>query len=158
MPQLAKQERFASPAYQSVQSPKVQGSHRVLVLTPNLEVRQPLLRTLDKLSADTVTCSTRTQAEELLSTQDFALIFCDEHLSDGSYQDLLHPHNSARKVPRIVVATRTGEWDLYFKALGKGAFDIIRAPWHATDIEMILIRAIREQDHPADSAGAAVTA
>ena len=121
---------------------------RVLLLTPNLEVRQPLLRTLDRLSADTVTCSTRAQAEELLAKQEFELVFCDEHLSDGSYRDLIHPNNCPGRVPRIVVTTRTGEWDFYFKALGDGAFDIARSPWHSTDIEMILIRALRDLEHP----------
>ena len=125
---------------------------KVLLLTPNLEVRQPILRTLDNLSADTTTCSTCQQAAELLAVKEFGVVFCDEHLAEGSYRDLIHPNHGAGKVPRIVVTTRTGEWDLYFRALGNGAFDIIRAPWHATDIEMILIRALREQEHLAASA------
>jgi DNA-binding NtrC family response regulator len=154
MPSLRHQKRN-SPDSRPRRRPEIHGSPKILVLTPNLEVRQPLLRTLDRLSADTIACSTRAQAEELLSQQEFALIFCDEHLSDGSYQDLVHSPGSVRKAPPLVVTTRTGEWDLYFKALAKGAFDIVRAPWHATDIEMILIRALRENEHPATSAATA---
>lgn len=155
MPSVTKHAKSFSPDSDAVRLANLNGTPRVLVLTPNLEVRQPLLRTLDRLSTDTVTCSTRAQAEELLSRQDFVLIFCDEHLADGSYQDLVHFRDSAREVPRVVVTTRTGEWDLYFKALNKGAFDIVRAPWHPTDIEMILIRALREQGHPVTSAATA---
>ena len=146
---------YYAKTYPVHQPLEIHAAPRVLLLTPNLEIRQPLLRTLDKLSADTVTCSTRAQAEELLAKQEFELVFCDEHLSDGSYRDLIHPNHSARKAPRIVVTTRTGEWDLYFKALGNGAFDIVRSPWHSTDIEMILIRALREQDQSATSAASA---
>jgi len=118
---------------------------RVLVASPQLEVRQVLIRTLDRLSADVISCSTRSQAEEVLARQQVDLVFCDEHLPDGSYSDLIHTNHSHPKIPRIVVATRHAEWDFYFEALRKGAFDITRSPWHATDIEMVLIRALRDE-------------
>ena len=69
----------------------------------------------------------------------------DEYLPDGSYSDLIHSNHWNHKIPRVVVATRHGDWDLYFEALRKGAFDITRSPWHATDVEMILIRALRKE-------------
>ena len=125
--------------------PTQQRQVRVLVLSPHLEVRQVLIRTLDRLSADVISCSTRTQAEEVLARQEVDLVFCDEHLPDGSYGDLIHSNHWNHRIPRIVVTTRHGEWDLYFEALKKGAFDITRSPWHATDVEMILIRALREE-------------
>jgi CheY-like chemotaxis protein len=118
---------------------------RVLVASPQLEVRQVLIRTLDRLSADVISCSTRSQAEEVLARQEVDLVFCDEHLPDGSYSDLIHTNHSHPKIPRIVVATRHAEWGFYFEALRKGAFDITRSPWHATDIEMVLIRALRDE-------------
>ncbi len=159
MPSLPEQTKhkksYSSKSNPIRQSGEIHTAPRVLLLTANLEIRQPLLRTLGKLSADTVTCSTRAQAEELLAQQEFELVFCDEHLSDGSYRDLIHLEHCAGKVPRIVVTTRTGEWDLYFKAMGNGAFDIARSPWHSTDIEMILIRALREHDQAASSAATA---
>jgi DNA-binding NtrC family response regulator len=118
---------------------------RVLVASPQLEVRQVLIRTLDRLSADAISCSTRSQAEEVLARQEVDLVFCDEHLPDGSYSDLIHTNQWNHKIPRIVVATRHAEWDFYFEALRKGAFDITRSPWHATDVEIVLIRALRDE-------------
>jgi len=47
--------------------------------------------------------------------------------------------------------TRTGDWHLYFDAIGKGALDVIRCPRCATDIELIIIRAIRENQQVAFS-------
>jgi DNA-binding NtrC family response regulator len=117
---------------------------RVLVASPQLEVRQALIRTLECLSADVISCSTRSQAEEVLARQEVDLVFCDEHLPDGSYADLIHANHFNHKIPRLVVTTRHDEWDLYLEALKKGAFDITRSPWHSTDVEMILIRALRE--------------
>jgi DNA-binding NtrC family response regulator len=118
---------------------------RVLVASPQLEVRQALIRTLDRLSADVISCSTLSQAGEVLARQEVDLVFCDEYLPDGSYRDLIHSNHWNHKIPRVVVATRHGEWDFYFEALREGAFDIARSPWHATDVEMILIRALREE-------------
>jgi hypothetical protein len=63
---------------------------RVLVLSRQLEVRQVLIRTLDRLSADVISCSTRSQVDEVLARRKVDLIFCDEYLPDGSYSDLIH--------------------------------------------------------------------
>jgi hypothetical protein len=68
---------------------------RALVVSPNVEVRRLLLRTLEALSTDVIVCSTRTQAEEVLSRLAVDVVFCDEHLSDGSYGELIHSNHWA---------------------------------------------------------------
>jgi DNA-binding NtrC family response regulator len=60
-------------------------------------------------SADVISCSTRTQAEEVLARQEVDLVFCDEYLPDGSYSDLIHSNHWNHKIPRVVVATRHGD-------------------------------------------------
>jgi len=127
---------------------------RVLIVSPNMEVRRSLLRTLEALSTDVVVCVTRAQAEEVLSTQTVEIVFCDEHLPDGSYCDLIRPSHCGHRTPHVVVTTRTGEWELYFQAMTKGAFDVIRSPWYATDVELAVIRALREADQPVASRAA----
>ena len=121
---------------------------RVLVVSPHLEVRRPVVRTLESLSVDALVCSTRREAEEVLSKQTVELVFCEERLQDGSYCDLIHSDHYDHRIPRVVVMTRTGEWELYFEAIASGAFDVIRSPWYATDVEMTVIRALREDDQP----------
>jgi DNA-binding NtrC family response regulator len=117
-----------------------------LVISPRLELRKALLRVLESLSADVISCSSRAQAEEVLSHQSFEVVFCDEHLPDGSYADLIHADHLEHRIPRVVVAARIGEWELYLEAMRKGAFDVVRAPWHATDVEMTVIRALHEEE------------
>lgn len=124
---------------------------RVMVVSPQLEVRQPLIRTLEVLGTDVFACSTRTQAEEVLSRQGVEVVFCDEHLADGSYRDLINSTYGEHQVPRVVVTTRTGEWDLYLEALGRGAVDVIRFPWHPTDVELIIVRALRDEGRQSSS-------
>jgi DNA-binding NtrC family response regulator len=122
---------------------------RALLVSPDMDVRRPLLRALETLCADVIVCLTRAQAEEVLSRQAVEMVFCDEHLPDGSYCDLIRSFGPDGAIPRVVLITRTGEWELYFEATSKGAFDVIRSPWHATDLELAVIRACREQDRPA---------
>jgi DNA-binding NtrC family response regulator len=117
-----------------------------LVVSPRLEVRKPLVYVLESLSADVVTCSTCAQAEEVLSHQSFEVVFCDEHLPDGSFADLIHADHYEHKIPRVIVATSTGEWEFYFEAMRRGAFDVVRCPWYATDVEMTVIRALHEEE------------
>jgi DNA-binding NtrC family response regulator len=64
--------------------------------------------------------STCAQAEEVLSKQTVDLVFCDEQLPDGSYDKLIHSNHWDHRIPRVVVTTRTGEWELYFEAVKKG--------------------------------------
>jgi DNA-binding NtrC family response regulator len=124
----------------------LQRTVHALVISPRLEVRKPLLHVLESLSADVIACSTREQADEVLSHQSFEVVFCDEHLPDGSYADLIHGNHYEQKIPRVIVATRVGEWEFYFDAMRKGAFDVVRSPWHATDVEMTVIRALHEEE------------
>jgi DNA-binding NtrC family response regulator len=124
----------------------LQRTVRALVISPRLEVRKPLVHILESLAADVVTCSSRAQADEVLSHQAFEVVFCDEHLPDGSFADLIHSDHYEHKIPRVIVATRVGEWEFYFEAMRKGAFDVVRGPWHATDVEMTVIRALHEEE------------
>ena len=119
---------------------------RSIVVSGELEMRKLLLRTLEGLGVDVVVCNRIADAEEFLLKLPVDLVFCDERLPDGAYTDLIHVHHSENCIPRVVVTTRHGEWDLYFHALAKGAFDVIRCPCNATDVEMTMIRALREGD------------
>ena len=83
-----------------------------------------------------------------LGSQPADLIFCDELLPDGSYEDFLHLCSTGMGRPeaRVVVITRVGEWQDYLEATRRGAFDLIRCPLQSTDVELAIIRAMREDD------------
>ena len=71
---------------------------------------------------------------------------CSTLLAGASYSDLLGPSRSRSKALRIVVTTRTGDWELYFEALGKGAFDVIQSRCYSTHVEMTITRILREEE------------
>jgi len=95
-----------------------------------------------------MSCSTQSQVRSAWAPGSRSH-FCDEYLPDGSYSDLIHTNHWNHKIPRIVVATRHAEWDFYFEALRKGAFDVTRSPWHATNVEIVLIHYGTNGNRPA---------
>jgi len=125
------------------------GSVEVLVASSHLETRAALIHVLEQLSADVVSSSSVQQAAEVLSKRAIELVFCDDELPDGSYRDLLPAARYRQHGTRVVVVTRTGEWEEYLEAMRLGAFDFIRGPMHPTDVELVVLRAQHEQDERA---------
>jgi DNA-binding NtrC family response regulator len=119
---------------------------RALVVSPELEMRKALLRALEELRVDITVCSERAQAEQILNRESFDVVFCDEELPDGTYSDLVQTTQHDEKIPRVVVTTLRGDWDLYFDALGKGAFDVIRCPCYSGDVKMTILRVLHEDE------------
>jgi len=128
----------------------MEGHPHALIASSHLECRRVLLRILKDLGVNAFASATLAEAEEVLSRQRVALVFCDDHLTDGSYRDLLRSLRTWKQSPHTVVTTRTGEWKEYLEALGLGAFDMIQYPYRSTDVELNVIRAMRGEDHESD--------
>ncbi len=112
------------------------------------------MRILDGLPTNVFSSSTLKQAEEVISQKRLALVFCDEYLPDGSYRQLLSAPRKAQKQPPVVVTTHDGGWNDYLEATRRGAFDVIRYPLQPVDVELIVIRAMRDQRDPSMPLGA----
>jgi DNA-binding NtrC family response regulator len=120
------------------------GNWDVLVASADIDHRRSLEQVFATLSLNVISCSALKQAAEVLSRQTVNLVFCDDALTDGSYRDLLTNTLAGRKIPRLVVTMRMGEWEEYLDAMRSGAFDALRRPCHPTDVEMVVLRAIHE--------------
>ena len=116
------------------------GNPAVLVVSSNLEYRRALVRVLDDLPVDKFVAATVAEAEDVLSRQRVALVFCDDRLTDGTYRDLLSGPRTCGNAPYLVVTTRTGEWKEYLEAAGLGAFDMIQYPYRPAEIELNVLR------------------
>jgi DNA-binding NtrC family response regulator len=104
---------------------------------------------LENLGVNTFTTSSLAEAYEVLERQPVALVFCDESLQDGSYRNMLQTVRTRSKSPHIVVTSRTGEWPEYLEAVKLGAFDLIQYPYLPTDVELNVIRAMRDAEREA---------
>jgi DNA-binding NtrC family response regulator len=116
----------------------------VLVACAELGNRNALIRMLEGMSVGVFSCSTLGQAKEVLDSQKIELIFCDENLSDGSFHDLLRTSIGWIERPRIVVIIHSGQSAEYLGALQLGDYEVISAPLYPTDVELAVIRAMRD--------------
>jgi DNA-binding NtrC family response regulator len=122
----------------------------VLIVSSRIETRKVLQRTLEGLPVNTFCVSRIDHAMEVLPSRSFAIIFCEEHVSDGSYRKLLEITLANSEPNHFVVILCTGEWEEYLEALKLGAAEVLRCPLQSPDVDMVLIHAMREgRENPA---------
>jgi DNA-binding NtrC family response regulator len=120
------------------------GSPQVLVVSSDLNHRQALTVILQQEGWTPLHASHLTECRDLLAKQKFGLIFCERHIADGTYQDLLAvAQTSERRVP-MVVTSRLADWDEYLEALRHGAVDLIASPCKPRDVSSAIAQAQRE--------------
>jgi len=124
-------------------------SPAVLVTSSYLEPRRTLVHMLEGLGVNTFTSASLAEAYQVLDHQPVALVFCDESLQDGTYRNMLETVRERNKSPHVVVTSRTGEWPEYLEAVKLGAFDLIQYPYMPTDVEINVIRALRDVEREA---------
>jgi len=117
----------------------------VLVASSELESRLHLRDILTKLGIDPICLPTIRDCHESMAQRQIGLIFCDTHLADGTYMDLLSFCRGRESKPRVVVTSRLADWDEFKEALRRGAFDLIASPCRPTDVEWMLIQAKRDE-------------
>jgi DNA-binding NtrC family response regulator len=118
----------------------------ILVVCSDWENRRALIHMLERLTLNVYSSSSVRQAEELLKRRTFALTFCDDHLVDGTFQNLLSEIRKSGEKTRFIVTTTSGEWDDFLNSTRLGAFDMIRWPLQPTDVELIVIRAMHDDE------------
>jgi DNA-binding NtrC family response regulator len=117
----------------------------VLIVSCRPENRKLLLKIFDGLPLNTYCASSLKQARETLELRRCALVFCEERLGDGSYEEFLAELREAKQSTRFVVMLCTGEWDEYLDALRAGADEVLRCPLEPTEVDLALIHAMRER-------------
>ncbi len=117
---------------------------QILVASSDLEARRALLQVLMRQGLDPISASNASEAKETLQQERVGLVFCDRHLADGSYRDVLNMARSCRDKVRVVVTSKHADWDEYLEAMRLGAFDVISSPCRPTDVEWMVIQARRD--------------
>jgi len=117
----------------------------VLVASGNLEHRRSLIKILEELPLNVISVSTFQQAEEVLLRQRISLLFSDQSLPDGSYKELLSHTQTARPTPCVVLTTEASDPVDPREVAECGVVGTLRYPFHATDVELQIIRAAHEE-------------
>ena len=135
----------------------------ILVIASDPETRKALSSILQTEGLKPVQASQLSEGRALLQSQTVGMVFCERHLADGSYLDLLPAAqtNKAGNVP-VVVTSRLADWDEYLEALRNGAVDLIASPFKKSDVTSALAQVRREKSidraNATDANARAVTA
>jgi two-component system response regulator FlrC len=123
----------------------------ILVIASDPETRKALSSILQTEGLRSVQASHLSEGRALLASQTVGMVFCERHLADGTYLDLLPvAQTKAGNVP-VVVTSRLADWDEYLEALRNGAVDLIASPCKPSDVTAALAQARREKSVEAAS-------
>ncbi|HXN29633.1 MAG TPA: hypothetical protein VN902_21085 [Candidatus Acidoferrales bacterium] len=118
---------------------------QIVIASADMEERRALCNILKKQGLEPIVASSVRECEEILVQENVGLIFCARSLADGDYRALLIAPRHASRKTRIVIVNRLTNWDEYLDAVRLGAFDVISAPCRPTDVEWMIIQALREE-------------
>jgi DNA-binding NtrC family response regulator len=118
---------------------------QIVVASAYLEDRQAMVNILAKQGFDPIIASSVGECRASMAQEDVGLIFCARSLSDGNYRDLLIAARTGTRRTRIVLTARITDWDEYLEAMRLGAFDVISAPCRPTDVEWMILQALRDE-------------
>jgi len=122
---------------------------QILVASSDLESRRSLMQTLSRQGLDPIGVANLSECDDVFGKEKVGLIFCDRHLADGTYRDLLERIRARAERVRVVVTSRHPDWDEYLEAMRCGAFDVIASPCRPTDVEWMVIQAKRDDRNDA---------
>ena len=89
----------------------------VVVVSSDLESRRNLSAILVRQGIDPICASTLHECREILSQKNVGVVFCDSHVSDGTYKEFLGGYRSREERPRVIVTSRHSEWDEFKEAI-----------------------------------------
>jgi DNA-binding NtrC family response regulator len=106
--------------------------------------REALGRALAPAGVEPVYASTLSETRNVLRRETVAMVFCESHLADGSYHDLLRSQERAEHHTPVVVASRVEDTREYLQAMREGAYDYIAAPYRRSEVEHIVHNALHD--------------
>ncbi len=115
----------------------------VLIASSDLENRQALRAIFVELGLDPLCSASMEETRETLSSTPVSIIFCERRLSDGGFRELLGMAKKANPQVCVVVTSRMENRDEYLEAIRLGAFEVIPFPCYPTDVDWVVIRAMR---------------
>src|SRR5215471_7713202 len=114
----------------------------LLIVSSRLETKRALLQILDGLPLNVYWVGTVEQAVDALEKHGIDVVLSDEHLSDGTYHDILALTIDRLPKTQFIVLLTSGFAE-HREAMQLGVMEVVRSPFQPTDIELALIHAMR---------------
>ena len=114
---------------------------KIVVLEDDLVIRKNLEQQLRQRRFDVASASTIAEAQNILSKDNFDLIFVDVRLPDGEGTDLLRELQARPQKPLVVIITGFGSVESAVECMRNGAFDYLIKPFSSDQLEVTLRKA-----------------
>jgi DNA-binding NtrC family response regulator len=118
---------------------------QIVIASADWEDRRVMVNILAKQRLDPIVASSVAECQQSMAQENVGLIFCARSLADGDYRALLLAARASKRRTRIVLTARITDWDEYLDAMRLGAFDVISAPCRPTDMEWMILQALRDE-------------
>lgn len=127
----------------------VQGKMQVMIGSEDLATWRDLTNVLESKGLGLKRFRSVKEACRALSRENVLVVFCENQLIDGTYEDLLTAAKEVRSRVRIVVTSPKScqtDASAYWRAKELGAFDVLRESFGPKDVEWVVICAIRDEE------------
>jgi DNA-binding NtrC family response regulator len=125
------------------------GKMQVMIGSEDLAVWGQVTNVLESRGLGLTRFRSVKEACRALSRENVLVVFCENQLIDGTYEDLLKAARQVRSRTRIVVASSKSNWtdpSTYLRVKDLGAFDVLRESYGPKDVEWVVIYAIRDEE------------
>src|SRR5450631_504429 len=115
----------------------------VLIASSDTKNRNAIRAVLAEAGINTICASTVKETQEALASTPVSIVICDRELPDGSFKDLLHLAKKERPEVLVVVTSCTADWKESVAAKQLGVFEVIPSPCQRSNVEWVVITALR---------------
>ena len=113
----------------------------ILVVSSNHDCLRAIPEVLQSWGLETLQASTLSAARATLAERPIRMVFCDEQIEGGTFRDLLENLGTRSARARLVVLIHDAEQ--YDRVIESGAFGALMVPCQRSDIQWIVIRALK---------------
>ncbi len=115
----------------------------ILIATADLETCRRIASILSQWGFEPICASTVGKAKAILARQGIPMVFCEDHLADGGFRDVLGAAKLVQSKVCVVLTSRRSDGDGYLEAIQLGAFDAIPCPCRPADVHRVVSHAMR---------------
>ena len=109
-----------------------------LVVSTEPSLRGALSEALLHCGVAPVLATTVKEAALDIAKRDRRFAVCQDALRDGSYEDLLRIRDAFGSSLPLIVVSRSGDWPDYFRAIDRGAYDLLAYPLIPGELQRII--------------------
>jgi two-component system, NtrC family, response regulator HydG len=118
------------------------GLIKALVISASEENRIALSEALAADGFVPALCSSITEAQKFIESDDTSIVFCDDCVNDGGLKNVVAEVAKRHRPMPVIAVSRTGEWGEYFEALRVGAHDYLSLPLRRDELDRVLASAL----------------